>query len=213
MIEGSGAATGTPRSWLAQAVFGLDNVLRHRRGVFEYTAEAECILRAELARLEHEVDLPDGTTLPAGELVVRLHLWNEHIPALPREGATLNWARRMNRSLDASLCRLAAFMHDEPGFDSVVAVHSELTFGTNAQMGQLLRICRRYDFLPAPPPAPQTPMWRLHRQGENMLIAFLVLARNPRAFRLDCLRRDRADVYLPRKALDARYIGAAAPSA
>ena len=54
-------------------------------------------------------------------------------------------------------------------------------------------------------PCRSQPARFLHRFGENILIGLLILAHNRRAFRLDCLRRSRADVFLPRAKLDERF--------
>ncbi|HEX5500056.1 MAG TPA: hypothetical protein VFX03_12550, partial [Thermomicrobiales bacterium] len=46
---------------------------------------------------------------------------------------------------------------------------------------------------------------RLHRFGENLLGLMFVLARNPPSARFDVLFRDRAQIFLSRRALDRRY--------
>jgi len=51
-----------------------------------------------VGRLERPLVLADGTCGRAGERFVDLHLWNEHIPAMPKEGASIAWARQMHLS-------------------------------------------------------------------------------------------------------------------
>jgi len=72
-------------------VFALDNWLRRRQGVFEYSRKPDCILRAQLSRLSSDVLLSDGTFGRAGDRVIDLHLWNEQIPVKPIAGYSLAW--------------------------------------------------------------------------------------------------------------------------
>jgi hypothetical protein len=190
--------------WLARAVFELDAWLRRRQGIFEYSTDPHCILRLELRHLDRPVTLRDGTALPAGQDILQLHLWNEHIPAFFPHGATLHWAQHLNHCFALSLRELASFLKRQ-NMQSVGAVRAKMAFGTVEQVEQLLRICGYYGFRPAQQTA-DTNLWaRLRRQGENMHVALMVLAYNPRAFRLDCLRRSRADVFLTRLALEKRF--------
>ena len=193
------------QGWFARAVFGFDLWLRRRQGVFEYTANPDCIFRLEVVRLEKAVVLADATTLPAGAQIVQLHIWNEQVPAFPAAGATLQWARRMHRCVDASLRELAGFLSREPELRQVVAVRGETALVPPEHAERLLRICRHYGFRSVRRSDPLSWRTRLHRQGENVLIASMVLARNPQAFRLDCLRRSRVEIFLPRAVLDAGY--------
>jgi hypothetical protein len=194
-----------PHGWLAHAVYALDRLLRRQLGVFEYSSEPGCIFRLEVRRLERPVKLRDGPTFAAGERIVQLHFWNEHVPEMPPQGATLDWARRMSKRVDTSLRELARFMKADPAFADVVAVRARMALATTEQSAQLVRICNRYGMRPVVEPERPSLLGRLHRAGENVLVALLVLARNPQAFRLDCLRRARTDVFLPRSTLDARY--------
>jgi hypothetical protein len=193
------------RGLVAPIVFRLDRPLRRRRGVFEFSSDPDCIFRAERKRLERPLSLVDGTRLAPADTVIDLHLWNEQVPVLASRGATVSWAGRMNRALDTSLRELARFMRRTPGFEDVRAVRAELTFGTEADTRQLLRICGHYGFQRADDGRHPSRLALAHRQAENMLIALLVLARNPRAFRWSRVNRTRVCVVLPRAALDARY--------
>jgi hypothetical protein len=77
---------------------------------------------------------------------------------------------------------------------------------------QVLRFCDHYGFKPVRKTVPVTVRSHLHRFGENILISLLILAHNRRAFRLDCLRRSRADVFLSRAKLDERFGHGGAPT-
>ncbi len=71
---------GLASAWLERAVFSLDRVLRWRLGIYEYSASRHCMFRINRARAEQSWRLPDGTTIRAGDRILELHLWNEHIP-------------------------------------------------------------------------------------------------------------------------------------
>ena len=69
---------------LTSAVFRLDGWLRSRQSVFEYCDREDCILRIQKARVDRAVALSDGTRVEPGDLIVKVHLWNEHMPAASR---------------------------------------------------------------------------------------------------------------------------------
>jgi hypothetical protein len=197
-------ATAAAEDRLAKAVFGFDVWLRRWCGVFEYTANPDCIFRLRLVRLQNPIVLSDGTACAAGDQIAELHLWNEHIPPFPPEGATLPWARHMVRCIDASLRDLAWFLNSRPDLRNVRGVRGETALLISGHSQPLLRICARYGFRVIRHTGRLPLRARLHRLGENILVALMVLARNPRAFHLDYLVRSRLEVFLPRAVLDQR---------
>jgi hypothetical protein len=74
---------------LEQLIFGLDRLLRRCHSIIEYTSDPNCILRIKLGRLDEDIVLPDGTRGRAGIRIVDLHLWNEQIPRMPKQGASI----------------------------------------------------------------------------------------------------------------------------
>jgi hypothetical protein len=197
--------------WLARLVFELDARLRRRLGLIEYTSDPDCIFRIELRRLDHPITLSDGTELLPGEEIVQLHFWNERIPRYDGAGANFQWARQFSRLLGHSLRELSSFLsrHD---LKAVRGVRADVALGTSEHMDQVLRFCDHFGFRPLRNTMPVTARSLLHRFGENILIGLLILAHNRRAFRLDCLRRSRADVFLPRAKLDERFGHGGAPT-
>jgi hypothetical protein len=196
-----------PTYWLENAVFGLDRWLQRRQGVFEYTDDPTCIFRIQRAQAEEDVTLSDGVRIEPGEPVLNLHLWNEHIPLMGPEGATVSWARHFSRALQTSLRLLADYLEDAPDLDGIAALRADMRLGTTAQSAQLARLSARYGFEPAATPI-SGGYWHpggLHRFGENILIFMLVLATNPVAAGSPVLRRDHKLVYLSRTALERRY--------
>jgi len=87
-------------------IFLLDRLLRRAYGIFEFSNEPTCVLRLRVKRVPRALPLPGGQ-IPAGATVLELHLWNEHIPPLPKEGPDLVWAVQARRQLIASLRAVA----------------------------------------------------------------------------------------------------------
>jgi YkoP domain len=199
-----------PTYWLENAVFGLDRWLRRRQGVFEYSDDPACLFRIQRAQAEEHVTLSDGARIALGDPVLNLHMWNEHMPLMGHDGATVAWARTASRSIRSSLGQLATYLHEHPEFDDIAALRADMRLGTAEQSAQLARLSAHYGF-EAPAGLAPAGYWRsggLHRFGENILIFMLVLATNPVAVGTPVLRRDHKLVYLSRVALKRRYGGA-----
>jgi hypothetical protein len=198
----------SPRSsaLIEQAVFGLDRWLRQRQGVLEFSDHPQCLFRIQPAKADAEVLLADGTRVAQGATLLNLHLWNEHVPAIGAEGATLQWARAVSRAIDLSLNELARHLGSTPSLDDVAALRADMRLGTVEQGAQLARLAARYGFQPAcGTGAHAGDTGTVQRLAENMFILLLVLATNPAAFGTPVLRRDHTLVYLSRLALEQRY--------
>ena len=173
---------------------------RRRQAVFEYTRNPACIFRLDITRAPRELTLRDGTLVRPGDRVARLHFWNEQIPTLPEDGATIAWARRMQRAIGVSLQELAHYLAGQPDLaDIAVDLRPTSRPGRSRRAGS------------SPASWPTTALrrspsrircrWRerLHRFGENILISLIVLAHNAGALRRDTLRRVRVPIYLSRR--------------
>src|SRR5262249_4408083 len=115
-----GSAVGGERHfWLEQLIFGLDGVLRRWQSVVEYTHDPACILRIKLGRLDQDFALSDGTVGHAGARFIDLHLWNEQVPAMPKEGASIAWARQMSLCFKHSLRQLARYLAARADLDNI----------------------------------------------------------------------------------------------
>ena len=186
-------------AWLESAVFSLDRLLRRYWKVYEFSTTSQCVFRISRARAEQDWRLPDGTEIRAGAPILELHLWNEHMPAMGKEGPTLAWARQLNRRMKSSLGELARYLEHTPELREVVAICGDMHLGRGQHRGQLGRIMGRYGFVTvetcARPGA-------LHRVGKTILITLLVLATNPAAFRSTILRREHTRLLLSRGLLE-----------
>jgi YkoP-like protein len=205
-----GSAVGGERHfWLEQLLFGLDGVLRRWQSVIEYTHDPTCILRIKFGRLDQDFALSDGTVGHAGERFIDLHLWNEQVPAMPKEGASIAWARQMSLRFQHSLRQLARYLASRADLDDISLVRCTMMFASGERDDQMVRMIGRYGFELVPSATTVTMAERARRLGENIFISLIVLARNRGALRRDTLRRGRTRVFMSRKVLEQRYGGGA----
>jgi hypothetical protein len=193
------------RPWFTTMVTALDERLRQRLGVIEYSQSPDCLFRIQPATSKDDLTLSDGTRVRVGDSIICLHIWNEQVPPFPENGPTLAWARRFNRGFELSLCELSYFLGTRRDFRDVVAICGDLSFKPPWRGAQLTQFVARFGF----EPVAMRPRWSLARRahwlGQNVLISMMVLAHNAAALRADTLWRDRIPVYLSRQALDRRY--------
>src|SRR6266508_4758394 len=119
MAAGRVGCGGERHFWLEWLILGLDGLLRRWQSVIEYTHDPTCILRIKFDRLDQDFVLSDGTAGHAGERFIDLHLWNEQIPAMPKEGASIAWARHMHVCFRQSLAQLARYLAERPDLNDI----------------------------------------------------------------------------------------------
>jgi hypothetical protein len=191
--------------WLEAMVAALDDRLRLRHGVIEYTNSSECLFRIQLATCDESYVLSGGTCIRRGDRVANLHVWNEQFPCFAGKGPTLAWARRVNQAFELSLRELAGFLHGRRDLDDVVAICANMSLEPAERSAQLVRFVGRFGFEPIAAASSCSFRQQMHWFGENILISMMVLARNAAALRADTLRRDRTLVFLSRRELRRRY--------
>ena len=189
-----------PEQW----VFSLDRWLRRWHGIYEFTAHRDCLFRVERCLAEETLLLSDGSRVRGGDPLLRIHLWNEHMPVMRQDGPTIAWARRASRAVETSLRELARHMAQCSDLDEVVAVCADMRLATPKQSAQLARIVSRYGFEAEEDSRVGRPCL-LRLIGENILMVMLVLATNPIAFRAAVLRRGHARVIISRARLLRMY--------
>jgi hypothetical protein len=205
-----GPAAGRRRhTLLERIVFAIDAALRRWYSVVEFTSDPTCISRIRVGRLERPLVLADGTCGRAGERFVDLHLWNEQIPAMPEEGASIAWARQMHLSFQHSLQQLVRYLATRPDLADIAVVRCTLMFASPERDAQMARLLGRYGFELVPGASALTLSEHARRFGENIQISLVVLTRNRAALRRDTLRRGRTRMFMSRHALEQRYGGAA----
>jgi hypothetical protein len=186
-------------------VAALDDRLRLRHGVIEYTNSPDCLFRIQLVTSDENYVLSDGTCIRPGDRVVNLHVWNEQFPCFAGKGPTLAWARRVNQAFDLSLRELSAFLDGRRDRDDVVGICANMSLEPAERSAQLVRFVGRFGFERVAAVSSRSFRQQMHWFGENILISMMVLARNAAALRPDTLRRDRTLVFLSRRELRRRY--------
>jgi hypothetical protein len=120
----------------------FDSLLRRFKRVYEFTGDPECLLRLQLIKAPHRLDLRNRS-IPAGEDLLEIHLWNEHLPPLPPGGPDLVWALRAYRMFVRSLREVAREIGGHPsryaGIRAVGAATGALSYGRHASGAVFLR--------------------------------------------------------------------------
>ncbi|MGC2076430.1 MAG: hypothetical protein WA728_10445 [Xanthobacteraceae bacterium] len=191
--------------WLQAMVTALDDRLRLRHGVTEYTHRPDCLFRIQFVASNDDYVLSDGTCICSGARVANLHVWNEQFPCFSEKGPTLGWARRVNQAFRISLRELSHFLDARRDLDDVIAISANMTFEPAKRSDQLVRFVARFGFERITATSSRSFRQQMHWFGENILISMMVLARNAAALRADTLQRDRTLVFLSRRELRRRY--------
>jgi hypothetical protein len=100
----------------------IDTLVRASLGVYEFTYDSECILRIQLMMANHTVNLGSVRILK-GEPVLGIHVWNERIPKLPKEGANLEWALQIRRQVVHSFKALSKEMQRENRYSQIRGIY------------------------------------------------------------------------------------------
>jgi hypothetical protein len=192
--------------WLAGIIFALDTRLRRQQAVVEYSSHPSCIFRLGIARSRRTLTLRDGTRLSSGQRMVQLHFWSEHIPPIPQKGATISWARQMQKSISTSLRELVRYLMLRSDLRDVCVICADVpSAATEAQCQQIEYIMGYYGFETVMEPSRLPLRERIHRLGENILISLTVFAQNAPALRPDTLMRVRVPIYLSRRHLELKF--------
>jgi hypothetical protein len=192
-------------------VLALDRRLRDRNAVVEYTSDPCCILRIEIGQLDRKVSFRDGTLARAGDRMIDLHLWNEHIPLISARGPSVGWARRWQHCMDLSFRELVHFLTCRPDLNDISVLRAVNAFGAGERSAGNMLLMQRYGFESIAAVTPATMALRSRRLAENILITLMVLAHNPAALKRDTLRRGRSVLFMSRRVLEARYGGRERP--
>jgi hypothetical protein len=165
---------------LNRAVRAADRALRLVRGIRRFCDDPECLYRLSLGKAAEDTLLPDGTHVRAGETIGILHLWSEHVPAIPASGADLAWACRTLRAARRSLRLLAEHVARDPAWREVRAFAADGLF-LQAQGGG--RVLEGIGFITVRPPEPLRAGGRLALRGRKLWAWLLRKAFNPRSAR------------------------------
>ena len=132
--------------WLEAVVAALDDRLRQRQGVFEYSRNPDCLFRIQIINSPEDLLLSDGVTIRRGNGIINLRVWNEQFPRFPHHRPTLGWARRVDRAFDISLRELDAYLAARPDLCDVTAICGNMDFSSRRVSAQLLRYVALFRF-------------------------------------------------------------------
>lgn len=197
-----------------KAIARFDGYLSRCCGVKPFSPDERCLLRYAATSSPRGFGLSDGTVLRRGDLVIDLHLWNEHIPPEPKQGPDLAWARVVAQRMKRSLTLLAEAMNTRPEFEGAKAVRAKTNFvGWGGRSESLSRLIGRFGFEDVDEGVSSMPE-RVHDAFENILIGALTWTHNPEALRLETLIRQRRPVWMSAATLGTRHRAiASAPDA
>lgn len=151
------------------------------------------------------MQLADGVSLSIGDPVVDLHLWNEHIPGISGDGATLAWAHVAFDHVRESLQMLAVAIQADARFAGVKAVRGRSVLTPRGGLRSLRKFTDRLHFELRDRSITPTLYRRLHDLGENILIWGLLRTFNPGGLRGAKLNRMRTEAWISRDALVRMY--------
>jgi hypothetical protein len=180
----------------------FDALLSRAYGIFEFCDDGNCVLRLQIAQARRTLCLA-GQEVRAGEPVLVLHLWNEHIPPLPQDGPDLAWAARMRRLFVQSLRAVAVQMRRDPRLARVRAVGGVTTlFSPDGRSGGA-HFMQRLGFTILPY---RSPLGRFGEFWENLYAWWLMWTFNVASLRhrrLLYLRR--TELWMPADGFVSRY--------
>lgn len=180
----------------------IDVWLRKSHGIFNLNEDETCLLRLQITTTSHELRFPHST-IPAREPALALHLWNEHIPALPPTGSTVAWAVQMQRLFVQSLHILARRMRMDPSLADVRALGGKtavLAYGGH-DSGE--HFVRRLGFTIMPC---RKPLGRFGEFWENLYAWWLMDAFNPASLKgRDFFSLRRTEFWIPADVFLDRY--------
>src|SRR5215469_8593045 len=197
------ASTAWPDEFWAGSIALIDAVLRSYYGIYEFTDDPGCVLRAGFGRARAPVSLSDGTHIESGETIGTLHFWNEHLPRYSSKGPNLAWACAMRDRVVYSLRAFSVHVESEAAWREVGAICAETGLPARLGASQIERVFQRYGFerVPIDPSLSS----RLHGFGECFVLWGLTRAFNPAALPRQPFLRDHHELWISRAMLLLRY--------
>lgn len=123
----------------------FDAGMRQAQGVCEFCDNESCLFRLQLTSIRRNL-LFDQVILPKGSAVLELHLWNEHLLALPPAGPDLAWANRMRCLFMDSLYAVGRQLELDPRLAKVQAVGGISALLSTGERSSGERMIRRLGF-------------------------------------------------------------------
>ena len=163
----------------------FDAWLARAEKVFAFSEAPDCLLRLQIAKAPHALNF-GKRAIPAGEPVLMLHLYNSHLPVVPRGGPSLAWAKKTQRMFFASLRGAACHIEGHPGLSRLAAVGLNTALIAPDPASGGMRFLRRLGFTPVPY---RSTLGRFGEFWENLYAYWLIWAYNPAGLRYHRLPR------------------------
>jgi hypothetical protein len=175
----------------------LDAVLRRRHGIFEFTADRDCVFRLSIEPAHAAIVLSDGAAIAAGAPIAELHYWNEQMPRIPESGADAVWASLFLGRLRRSFALMARALDRDPRLADVVAIHGAPPFALAFGGRGVTQVCRRLGF-DIGEPERGGPLRRIRDFFDGVLVWGLISTFNPVGLRHKGLRHGRIQIWISR---------------
>ncbi len=169
-------------------IHAIDRLVRRRSGVFEFCENPDCLFRVSVGIAAYPLHVPGGE-IPAGERILELHFWNEHIPPLPSTGPSLSWAVRFRRLVAVSTHCLAQAMRNDPRLAGVRAVGGVTPLFTPGDGSAAEGIFRRLGFAVTPHRNPLGRFMEFWEEVYAWLLMWTFTGKNQKRPSLRTLRR------------------------
>ena len=127
----------------------IELLVRKSLNVYEFTDDPDCILRIQLMPAPRNVDF-GSVNITKGDPVLAIHVWNERMPKLPKDGATLEWGVRLRRLLIHSFEAVAQEIRTGGKYSKVRAIYGESTLFSFTDHTGGLRMMQRLGFTIVP---------------------------------------------------------------
>jgi hypothetical protein len=181
---------------------GLDSLLRRLYGVFDISNDPDCLLRLQIAEAPHDLRFSDQV-VAAGESVLIIHIWNEHLLSISPQGPDLAWAKKMYRTFYNSLHEVACWIEKDSNSHGIAAVGgvSILVFTGSRTSGARFLEGLGFTIMPY-----SNPLGRFGEFWENFYSWMLIWTFNPGSLphhRMAEMRRD--EFWIPVEGFLRRY--------
>jgi hypothetical protein len=139
----------------------------------------------------------------AGEPVLALHLWNEHVPPLPPDGPDIAWATRSQRLFVRSLRAVAGQMRHDTRLAGVRAVGSATALFAPDDSSGGVRLMQRLGFTVTPY---HSPLGHLGEFWENFYSWWIMWTFNAVSLRTrQLIHMRRSEMWMPADEFLSRY--------
>jgi YkoP domain len=195
---------------LRGAILRLDRALRKSQGIYEFCQDDHCLLRIAITEAKREVALPDGRAVRAGDSVVELHWWNEHVALLLAGRPTLARAKLLAALVQNSFKLLGEYVATAPEAKNARFIHAHAVLPVRNRRSELARVVRRYGFCAIR--RQSGGIERVHDFFEDYLVHALQWAFHPGTPAKRSRTMNRVDLWTGRAEFMVRYGPASLPT-